>query len=296
MTADESAVASPWPLTGGTTVLRIVLGSELRRLRTMRRIGCEEAAIAIDATHDKLDRIEVGQEELRRDDIADLLTLYGVIDQAERRSLLALALKANKPGWWHKRNDDLPVWFDRYTGLEGAASLISAYGEQLVPALLQTDFYARAVIMLGDPGVPADELERRVEVQTRRQALLHRDDPPHFWAVVDEMALRRPFAGRAALRAQLRHLLDLIELPHVTLQVLPFERGGHAFAAGPFNILRFPDPRLPDVVHQDQLTSALYLDRLEDIDRYSAAMARLRIDAEPADTARRVLVRVLREL
>jgi len=296
LVAGAAGVAAATPrITSGSTVLHIVLGSELRRLRTLRRITCAEAAMAIRAPHEKVDRIEVGQEQLRTDDIAGLLTLYGVTDPAERRSMLALAAQANRPGWWHKYSESLPAWFHGYVGLEEEAARISAYGEQLVPALLQTEAYARAAAMLDDPNAPAAEIERRLALWTRRQALLHRDDPPHVWAVVDEVALRRPFVGRSALRGQIRHLLDLTDLPHVTVQVLPFDRGGHAGAGGPFNILRFSARHLPDVVHLDQLTSALYLDKREDVDHYGAVMERLRIDAVPASFVRDALDSILQE-
>lgn len=251
--------------------------------------------MAIRAPHEKVGRIEVGQERLCADDIAGLLTLYGITDPVERRSLLALAVEANKPGWWHKYGDSLPAWFDGNAGLEEEASRIRAYGAHFVPALLQTEDYVRAMTALGHPWAKAREIEHRVSLRMRRQASLHGDDPPHFWAVVDEMALRRPVAGLPALRKQIKHLLDLTDLPHVTLQIVSFDRVGHS-VTGPFSVLRFADPALPDVVRLDQLTSSLYLDRREDVDRYWEILERLCIEAEPAAAVQEDLARILRDL
>jgi hypothetical protein len=113
---------------------------------------------------------------------------------------------------------------------------------------------------------------------------------------MDELTLRRPLAGRAVLREQIRHLIDLTDLPHVTLQILPFVRGGLPVTGGPFSMLRFADPDLPDVVHLDQLTSALYLDKREDVDHYWVVMERICVDAEPADATCEILRRILEEL
>lgn len=281
---------------GGPTVLRIVLGSQLRRLREARGITCEEAGEAIRASHSKISRMELGRVRFRRRDVADLLSLYGVADEAERAAMLGLAERANEPGWWHSYTDILPNWFEVYIGLEEAASRIRCYEVQFVPGLLQTEDYARAVTLLGHPDAPGHEVERRVGLRMRRQSLLEGDDPPHFWAVVDEAALRRPLGGVEVMRRQLRHLIELTELPHVTLQVVPFDLGGHAAAGGPFSILRFAERDLPDVVYLEQLTSALYLDKRDEVDHYLAVMERLCIDAEPATHIRDTLNRLLQQL
>jgi transcriptional regulator with XRE-family HTH domain len=280
---------------GGPTVLRIVLGSQLRRLREQKQITCEEAGEAIRASHSKISRMELGRVRFRSRDVADLLTLYGVTDEEERKAMLSLADRANEPGWWHSYSDILPNWFEIYIGLEEAASRIRTYEVQFVPGLLQTEDYARAVTLLGHPSAPGHEVERRVGLRMRRQSLLEADDPAHLWAVVDEAVLRRPLGGKQVMRRQLEHLLELTELPNVTLQVVPFKRGGHAAAGGPFSILRFADRDLPDVVYLEQLTSALYLDKREDVDHYHMVMERLCIDAEPASEIQDTLTRILRD-
>jgi transcriptional regulator with XRE-family HTH domain len=281
---------------GGPTVLRIVLGSQLRRLREGRQITCEEAGAAIRGSHSKISRLELGRVRFRRRDLVDLLTFYGITDETEQKAMLTLADRANEPGWWHSYSDILPNWFEVYIGLEEAASRIRAYEVQFVPGLLQTEDYARAVTLLGHPTAAGHEVERRVGLRMRRQSLLTSDEPPQLWAVVDEAVLRRPLGGVQAMRRQLRHLQELTELPNVTLQMVPFKLGGHAAAGGPFSILRFAEGDLPDVVYLEQLTSSLYLDKRDEVDHYHMVMERLCIDAEPASQIRDTLGRYLREL
>ncbi len=280
---------------GGPTVLRIVLGSQLRRLREQKHITCEEAGEAIRASHSKISRMELGRVRFRRRDVADLLSLYGVTAPDEQEAMLSLADRTSAPGWWHSYSDILPNWFEVYIGLEAAASRIRAYEVQFVPGLLQTEGYARAVTLLGHPAAPGHEVERRVGLRMRRQSLLTAEEAPHLWAVVDEAVLRRPLGGAPVMREQLRHLLELTEMPNVTLQMVPFKLGGHAAAGGPFSILRFAERDLPDVVYLEQLTSALYLDKREDVDHYHMVMERLCIDAEPATEIRDTLARILRD-
>ncbi|MEU8384607.1 helix-turn-helix transcriptional regulator [Streptosporangium sp. NPDC048865] len=264
---------------GGPTILRILLGAQLRRLRVAKDITREQAGYAIRASHAKISRLELGRVGFKERDVADLLTMYGVTDTQERAPLLALARQANAPGWWHKYGDLLPDWFQVYVGLEEAASIVRTYEVQFIPGLLQSPEYARAVIMLVHGSASADEVDRRVALRMARQERLTRPDAPTLWAVMDEAVLRRPIGGPHVLRAQIDHLLDVVELPNVRLQIMPFERGGHAAAGGPFSILRFPERDLPDVVYLEQLTSALYVDKLEETDHYMQVMDRLCIQA-----------------
>jgi Domain of unknown function (DUF5753)/Helix-turn-helix domain len=270
----------------GPTVLRIVLGGHLRRLREAAGISPDRAGYEIRASRSKISRVENGRVGFKERDVADLLTLYGVTDERERRHMLSLAQHANSRGWWARYDDVMPDWFATYVGLEQATSLIRTYELQFVPGLFQTGAYARAVTVLGHRAAPADEIERRVSLRLKRQEILTQHEPPRIWAVVDESALRRPLGGRDVMRAQLRHLLELAELPHVTLQVMPFSRGGHSAAGGSFSILRFAEPDLPDIVYIEQLTSALYLDKQEEVDHYREVMNSLSAEAEtPFDSA-----------
>lgn len=269
----------------GPTALRIVLGARLRRLRQQCGISREDAGSHIRSSHAKISRLERGQVASKKRDLADLLTLYHVLDPDVRAEFFELRDKANAPGWWHQYSDVLEDWFELHIGLEEAASLIRTYEVQFLPGLLQTEAYAHAVSRLGYPGASPRKLNRLVELRMHRQQLLTRDDAPTLWAVVDEAVLRRPFGGRAEMRAQLDHLLRMTERPNVTLQVAPFDVST-AVAGSPITILRFQEPTLPDKVYLEHLTSAVYLDRQAEIDQYSLIMTRLAAEAYTPEESR----------
>jgi len=279
---------------GGPTVRRMLLGAQLRRLREAKGVSREDAGWAIRASESKISRMELGRVSFKERDVADLLTLYDVVDEGERGLLLALTHEANEPGWWQPYADLLPTWFQVYLGLEAAATLIRTYEVQFVPGLLQTDEYARAVIALGYGDTGVREIDRRVGLRMARQHVLTRSDPPQLWAVVDEAVLRRPIGGRKVMRAQIEALVEASRLPNVRLQVIPFDAGGHSAVGGAFAILRFPAQDLPDVVYIEHLTSALYLDKREDVDQYAAAMGRLFIEAKPPDRTAEILDALIR--
>lgn len=281
--------------TTGPTVLRMLLGAQLRRLRESSGVTREGAGWEIRSSESKISRMELGRVGFKERDVSDLLTLYGVSDEGEREALLKLARDANSPGWWHRYGDVLPSWFQSYLGLEAAAALIRSYEVQFVPGLLQTREYARAVVLLGHGGAGVAEIDRRVDLRMQRQQLLRRDKPPLLWAVVDEAALRRPIGGPEVMRGQLTALIEATKSPTVRLQVIPFAAGGHAAAGGAFTILRFGDQELPDIVYIEQLTSALYLDKRDDLDYYAVAMERLCVEAEPPERTPEILGRLLEE-
>ncbi|MCU7825689.1 helix-turn-helix domain-containing protein [Kitasatospora sp. DSM 101779] len=276
-------------------VRRILLGSQLRRLREGRGITREDAGYTIRASESKISRMELGRVSFKERDVADLLSLYGVDDSAEREALLGLVREANKSGWWHSFNDVLPGWFQTYVGLEEAAALIRTYEVQFIPGLLQAEEYARAVFGQSRPAISAEELERRVSLRMRRQTLLTGDRSPHLWAVIDEAALRRPVGGPAVMRAQVQHLIDMADRPNVTIQVMPFRFGAHAGESGAFSILRFPEQDLADVVYLEQLTSALYLDKRDDVDAYIQVMERLCVDSLTPDQTVDLLTSILKD-
>ena len=282
--------------TGGPTVLRILLGTQLRRLREERGISREAAGYEIRSSESKISRMELGRVSFKERDVADLLTLYGLTDEEERTALLTLARDANTPGWWHRESDILPSWFQPYVGLESAASIIRTYELQFVPGLLQTADYARAVIRLAHDAAQPSDLERRVALRLNRQKLLTRPDAPQLWAVIDEGALRRLVGGADVMRAQIAALIDATKMPNVQLQVMPFVYGGHSAAGGAFSILRFPDQELPDIVYVEQLASALYFDKRDEVEHYLAAMERLAVEADPPGKSAETLGQLLREL
>jgi len=258
-------------------------------------VSREDAGWEIRASESKISRMELGRVSFKERDVEDLLTLYGQIDTDERERLLALARQANTPGWWHRYGDVLPNWFQSYLGLEAAASLIRTYEVQFVPGLLQTADYARSVVLLGHGRAKAEEIDRRVDLRMRRQKILDRPDAVQLWAVIDEAVLRRPVGPRATMRGQIQALIDATQRTSVHLQVLPFQVGGHSAAGGAFSILRFPDQELPDIVYVEQLSSALYLDKRDDVELYVDAMERLCVEADRPERAPDTLRRILKD-
>jgi hypothetical protein len=279
----------------GPTALRMVLGTHLRRLREEHGVTRDAAGWEIRASESKISRMELGRVSFKERDVADLLTLYGVTDEAEREALLDMCRRANTPGWWHRDSELLPSWFQSYLGLEAAASLLRAYEIQFVPGLLQTADYARAVIRLANAKAPADEIDRRVALRMKRQEALVRENPPTLWCVIDEAALRRPIGGKAVMASQIAALVEATKMQNVRIQVIPFVVGGHAAAGGAFTILRFPQPDLADTVYVEQLTSALYLDKRDDVEVYVATMEQLSVQARPPDATPEILEHILRD-
>ncbi|HEX7660442.1 MAG TPA: helix-turn-helix transcriptional regulator [Pseudonocardiaceae bacterium] len=279
----------------GPTVRRMILGGQLRKLRERADISRADAGYHIRGSESKISRLELGRVGFKERDIADLLTLYGVLDGQEREQFLAMVKQSNQPGWWHRYTDLMPKWFEDYVGLEEAASRIQTYEPQFVPGLLQTEDYARAVACHGRTENINDEVQRRVALRLHRQEVLTGAQPPRLWAVIDESVLHRPIGGRPALRAQIDHLLEVADLPNVTLQVVPYEMSGYA-AEGAFTLLRFAEPQLPNIAYIEHLSGALYLDKPDEIEAYTRALDRLAVDAESADRSRQLLSSVRADL
>ncbi len=279
----------------GSVVRRMLLGSHLRRLRESQGITREKAGYSIRSSESKISRMELGRVSFKTRDVEDLLTLYGVTDEAERTSLLSLAKEANVAGWWHSYSDVLPSWFPTYVGLEAAAHLIRSYEVQFVHGLLQTEAYAHAVVARGMRGASEAEIDKRVALRMERQKYLVAERAPEFHCVLDEAALRRPYGDRDVMRGQFQHLIDISERPNVTIQIMPFSFGGHSGESGAFTVLSFPESDLTDVVYLEQLTSALYLDKGEDIAQYERAIKRLQDDS-PSPSESRDLLRGLIQL
>ena len=280
----------------GPTVRRMLVGARLRRLRTELGLTREEAAQAIRASEWKIHRLENGQVGFKDRDIIDLLALYQVTDPAEVADFLTLTREANTPGWWQHYGDVLPSWFRTYVDLEQAATLIRTYEGQFVPGLLQTDDYMRAVVRGAHLEESGEEVGRRVRLRMARQILLTRQGPPRLWAVVDEAALRRPVGGSEVMRGQLERLIEATKLPNVTLQILPFASGAHPAMVGSFSVLRFPDEELPDIVYLEHLTSALYLNKPDEVDQYLHVMESICVRAAAPDQTVELLDQILAEL
>ena len=296
LTAHERRVAGEIAAPeGGPTVLRILLGAQLRRLRESAVISREDAGYHIRASGSKISRMELGRVSFKERDVTDLLEYYGVRDPEEREKLVQLTREANQTPWWQKYQEAVPDWFQVFVGLEEAAQLIREYEVQFVPGLLQTEDYARAVVLQGTPGLDPQEVERRVALRMGRQQVLKKENPPRLWAIVDEAALRRPMGGRDVLVAQIERLMDAVSEPNVTLQVMPFRYGGHAAEGGAFMLMRFPEADLPDMVYMEYLTGALYLDKPDEVERYAAVMERLSVAGTSPDRTREILASMLKE-
>ncbi|TDC15937.1 helix-turn-helix domain-containing protein [Kribbella albertanoniae] len=258
-----------------------MLGSHLRKLREDAGISRGDAGWAIRGSESKISRLELGRVGFKVRDVDDLLTLYKVDDEVERDRLLSLARQANDPGWWQRYDDLTPNWFHSYLGLEMAADLIRAFELQFIPGLLQTPEYARAVIALGrlDEPLPRAEQDRLVTLRMRRQEVLTRQRPARLWAVIDEAVLHRPIGGKTVLRNQLEFLIEQARRHNVTVQIIPFGKGGYTATGGAFTLLRFNEAELNDIVYIEHLTSAVYLDKREDLDAYIVTMDALSIAA-----------------
>ena len=281
---------------GGPTVLRMLLGAQLRRLRETAGVTRDDAGYHIRASGSKISRMELGRVSFKERDVTDLLEYYGIDDVAEKEKLVQLTREANATPWYQKFQDVVPDWFHVFVGLEEAAQLIRVYEVQFVPGLLQTEEYARAVIVQGAPALDPDEVERRVALRMGRQKLLTRENPPRYWVVMDEAALRRPMGGRDVHVGQIERLIDLVGEPNITIQVMPFRYGGHAAEGGAFTIMRFPETDLPDVVYMEYLTGAHYIDKPEEVERYAAVMERLSVAGTSPDRTREILSGMLKDL
>lgn len=280
---------------GGPTVLRMILGRQLQALREKAGLSHQQAADAIYSSEWTIRRIEAGKGALKPLNIKSLLVSYGVTDVREIDAFLGLARDASRPGWWHSYGDALPDWFRVAVGLEESASLIRAYEPQVVPGLLQTEAYVRAITAASFPSEQQEESERRVALRLARQGLLERPAPPEYWVVLEETVLRRPIGGRQVMRGQVEHLIEAASRPNITVQVLPFAAGWHPAMYGMFWIFRFPDDAMPDVVYSEALTSATYLNKPEETTQYTEALDRMAAIAATPDQTITILRQILKE-
>jgi transcriptional regulator with XRE-family HTH domain len=253
------------------TVRRRELGALLRKLRTEKGLTVEQAADQLMFSMSKLSRMETGHGAPSRRDIRDLCALYEVTDEAERKRMMNLAVEGRQAGWW--QSYDLNQFAD-YVGLEADAVSVKNYQSILIPGLLQTPDYARAVNEAVIPQPDPERLEEQTEVRLRRQDRLTQDPPLRFGAILDEAALHRVIGGPAVMEAQLRHLTELSKLPNVTLQVIPFSAGGHPAMDSTFNVLEFADA-VPGVVYVEGLVGWVYMKRSRDVERYAGVFERL---------------------
>lgn len=271
------------PALPGPSVRRRQLGNALRKFRESANLTAEDAAHVLDCHASKLSRIENGQSGVRARDVRDLLDHYGVDDAAARTALEALARSSYQRGWWHDYSDALDPGYTDLIALEATASDVRNYQTLLVPGLLQTESYLRAVVGAHPNGYEEDQVRQRLDVRAARQQMLTRESAPlNLWTVVHEAALRHAIGGTDTMREQLAYLRELTRRPNVTVQVLPFDVGAHPGLNGPFALVGFPDLRDLDVVYLENLTGSLYVEDPRQVRQYAHTFDRLRaIAASP---------------
>ncbi|GAA3997756.1 helix-turn-helix transcriptional regulator [Streptomyces plumbiresistens] len=279
--------------TSAPTVLRMILGRRLQERRLGAGVSLEDAARALRVTSLTIRRLEKAEVGLRPLYVEKLLQTYGA-DQQEIDEFVELAERANEPGWWHAYRDVVPSWFTAYVSLESGAKTLRTYEPQYVTGLLQTYEYARAVLRGGFPHAGQEDLERRVDLRLRRQSLLEKADAPTLWVVMEEAVLHRVAGGNEVMREQIDRLLEVSELDHISVDIVPFGAGAHVGACAPFTYFRFEEPELPDVVYSEILSASVYLDQRSDVAAHLEAHNRMSLLTSSADS-RALLHRMRKE-
>lgn len=269
----------------GPTVRRRQLMAELKRLREAAGLSQEAVAERLDWHHTKLMRIETGRTSPHPNDVRLMVEVYGVTDREQAAALVKLARDARQRGWWYSYRDVLLNRYDFFIGLESEAASIRDFELAMIPGLLQTEDYARALMRGDSPELREEEVERRVEVRMARQLLLARVDRPQFWVILDESVIRRLVGGPVVMRAQLEHLISAGQEGRTTIQVVPYEAGAHPGQVGPFIILGFAESTESDVVYLETVGGNLYVDKPEETRLFATAFDHLRAVAlSPGET------------
>jgi len=268
----------------------MILSARLREQREEAGLSLEDAARALRVTPLTIRRLEKAEVALKPLYVERLLEAYGA-DLTEIEEFCDLAEQANKPGWWYTYRDVLPSWFKAYVSLENGASVLRCYEPHYVSGLLQTRAYARACLRGGFPDETEESLEQRVELRLRRQDLLEKENAPTLWVVLEEAVLHRQVGSRAEMAEQIGHLLEVAQLPHVSVDVVPFSAsaqfgaGAHVGACAPFTYFRFSEPELPDVVYSELLSGAVYFDQRADVEAHLEAHNRLSLLTSAKESA-----------
>jgi transcriptional regulator with XRE-family HTH domain len=275
------------------TVRRRRLGQELRRLRELKGMTAEEVAERLLVSQSKISRLENGRRSISQRDVRDLCGVYEVEDHRIVDSLMQMAKDSRQQGWWHSFGD---IPYSVYIGLETDAASLRVYDPQVVPGLLQTRQYAEALITGALPEATPADIDKRVQVRLRRQERIAAEENPlRLWAVLDEAAVRREVGSKQVMIEQLEYLLEMSQLPHVTVQLIPFEMGAHPGVSGQYAILEFPDAADSSVVYIEGVTSDLYLEKAQDVQKYAVMYEHLRAQALNADQTREFISEVVKD-
>jgi hypothetical protein len=266
--------------------------------RTNERLADGESATerrSGDLDQPRLSRIEGGRLGIKADVLGALLDVYEVDDPEKRDVLLTLARSGSRRGWWQTYKDIISPAYAELISLEADAKSLSTYQTLLIPGLLQTSAYARAVMSGINRASTADEVDALVQVRIARQSVLTRPTPLKLWAIIHEAALRIDIDPRV-MRAQLQHLLEQAERPNVSIQIMPVVKGPHPGMSGPFTVLGFPESADLDVVLVEHLASALYVESAADVSEYGTAFEHLRAEALPPDESADLTADILEKL
>ncbi|MES5821844.1 helix-turn-helix transcriptional regulator [Streptomyces sp. RG80] len=275
------------------TVRRRRLGQELRRLRELKGMTAEEVAERLLVSQSKISRLENGRRSISQRDVRDLCGVYEVEDHRIVDSLMQMAKDSRQQGWWHSFGD---IPYSVYIGLETDAASLRVYDPQVVPGLLQTRSYAESLISGALPEATPTDIDKRVQVRLRRQERISAaENPLRLWAVLDEAALRREVGNRQVMIEQLEHLIEMSQLPHVTVQMIPFTMGAHPGVSGQYAILEFPDAADSSVVYIEGVTSDLYLEKAQDVQKYSVMYEHLRAQALNVDQSREFISSIAKD-
>lgn len=279
------------------TVKRRRLAAELRRHREKSALTIDEVAAELEWSSAKISRIENARVSVLPRDVKFLLTVYGLTSKdPEWDMMLALARESRQKGWWQQYGEAVPNWFESYVGLEADAASIWSYDAEFVPGILQTEEYALAVHRAQLIAATDDEINRLVRVRMERQELLHAEDAPQLWLILNEAVIRRVVGNRGIMRAQLERLIEVSLQRGVTLQIVPFSAGAHPAMDGSFNLLSFPEPTDPQVVYVEYYTGSLYLEKQADTDRYRAMFDHLRAAAAGINASRDLMAQAVGQL
>ncbi|QIP70959.1 XRE family transcriptional regulator [Streptomyces sp. VN1] len=275
------------------TVRRRRLGQELRRLRELKGMTAEEVAERLLVSQSKISRLENGRRSISQRDVRDLCGVYEVEDQRIVDSLMQMAKDSRQQGWWHAFGD---IPYSVYIGLETDAESLRTYEPQIITGLLQTRAYAEALIQGALPETSVADVEKRVQVRIRRQERISAENNPlRLWVVLDEASLRRVVGGKQVMREQLEHVAEMSQLPHITVQVLPFDVGAHPGINGQYSILEFADAADSSVVYIEGVTSDLYLEKAPDVQKYTVMYEHLRAQALNVEQSRQRIEDVAKE-
>jgi transcriptional regulator with XRE-family HTH domain len=283
------------PRTTGPTIARWQLAVELKRLREAAGITHVEIAEVLGCSDSKIYKIESGDVGVGRGDMLVMLDQYQLRDDRVRTTLLDLQKQGRERGWWAKYGQ-LPNAYSMYIGLESAATEIKSFELAVVPGLLQTEDYARAVIDVQRQDDMPAERDRRVRVRLARQDCLTEDPPVQYWAIIDEGALRRQTGGKAVMRAQLEHLITVGELANVTIQVVPFTEGSHPGTLGSITILEFPEDVHSPVAYIETFAGDVYLEREDELRRATLVYTHLHAAALSESKSRDLIAAIAKSM